>query len=67
MDLDISAITSIISNVGFPIAVCIYFAIAIRKDGERHTLEVDELRKVVEQNTLIVQRLVDKLEGVERL
>lgn len=64
MDFDWTVITSIISNVGFPIAVCIYFAIVAQKQDARHSAEVSELRKVVEQNTLTVQRLVDKLENM---
>lgn len=62
MDFDISALIAVISNVGFPIACCFYFAISTQKQNERHADEVGELRRVVEQNTLTVQRLVDKLD-----
>lgn len=65
MDFDISAVISTISNLGFPIAACIYFAVITQKQNERHTEEVNELRKVVEQNTLTVQRLVDKLDNIQ--
>lgn len=65
MDFDVSAITQIIANLGFPIAACIYFAIVTQKQNARHSEEVGELRKVVEQNTLTVQRLVDKLDNLK--
>lgn len=63
MDFDVSAIISTISNVGFPIAACIYFAISMQRVNEQHIEEVSELRKVVEQNTITIQRLADKLDN----
>ena len=40
----------------------IYMLWYSNKTNARHSEEIGELRKVVEQNTLTVQRLVDKLD-----
>lgn len=40
----------------------IYMLWYSNKTNTRHSEEIGELRKVVEQNTLTVQRLVDKLD-----
>ena len=64
MMMDMSPIIEIISSLGFPIAACIYMAYINNKQSERHTEEIGELRKVVEANTLTVQRLVDKIDKI---
>lgn len=66
--MDVSSIAQIISSLGFPIAAAIYMAWLNQRQSLRHSEEIGELRKVVEQNTLTVQRLVDKLDlmGGER-
>lgn len=60
--MDITVITQLISTVGFPIFMVIYMLWYSNKTNARHSEEIGELRKVVEQNTLTVQRLVDKLD-----
>jgi len=53
--MDIQLIGQIISSLGFPIFVAIYLL-----NREDKTLE--ELKEVINQNTLAIQRLLDKLE-----
>lgn len=62
--MDITSITQLIGNLGFPIAACIYMAWSNQKTREAHKEEIENLRKVVEQNTITVQRLVDKLDDI---
>lgn len=50
--MDWTALTQIISSLGFPIAMCI---LIYRHD----TQTIDELRKTVEANTLATQHLAD--------
>jgi predicted transcriptional regulator len=52
--MDIQLIGQIISSLGFPIFVAIYLL-----NREDKTLE--ELKEVINQNTLTIQRLLDKL------
>lgn len=60
--MDFNAITQIISSVGFPIAMCIYVMYAMQKQTESHKKEIDELRKTIENNTVAIVKLVEKLD-----
>lgn len=62
--MDISALTSLISSVGFPIACCIYLIYSNNKTAEKHTEEVEKLRVTVENNTKVMLKLCSKL-GVD--
>lgn len=48
-------LVSIIGNVGFPIVMCLLLF-----------SEVRQLRSVIENNTLVIMSLKDKLEAAER-
>lgn len=51
-------IVNLIGSVGFPIAACIYMAVT-------QTKTVDKLRESVDNNTRIMERLLDKINGSE--
>lgn len=61
--MDISTITTVISSVGFPIAMCVYVFYAMQKQTETHKTEIDELRKTIENNTIAIVKLVEKLDN----
>ena len=63
--MDVQTITTIISTVGFPIAVCLVCFWYINKQNERHKEETDKLTEALNNNTLVMQKLVDKLTGGE--
>lgn len=44
-------ITTVISNVGFPIACCIGLAMYILKRDKKHSDEIAELKKSIDNNT----------------
>lgn len=52
-----------ISTVGFPIVVCIISFWYINKQGEEHKKETEALTVAINNNTMVLQRVVDKLEG----
>lgn len=65
-------VTQLISSVGFPIAICVYSIYTLNKQEEihkvesekqadAHKVEIDELRKTIENNTQAVTALVNKL------
>lgn len=56
-------VTQLISTVGFPIAACVALFYQLSSITKSHKEEISELRKVVENNTLTLQRMLDKLEG----
>lgn len=60
--MDINAITQIISSVGFPIAMCVYIMYVMQKQTESHKTEIDELRNTIENNTVAIVKLVEKLD-----
>lgn len=59
--MDINAIIQIISGVGFPVAVCLICFWYINKQEEEHKEEVNNLTDAINNNTLIMQKLCDKL------
>ena len=60
--MDVNAITTIISTVGFPIAMSIYMLYTLQKMNENHRTEIDNLRKAIENNTVAIVKLVEKLD-----
>lgn len=61
--MDVQAITSIITNVGFPIAVCLICFWYINKMQEQHKAETDKLAEALNNNTLVMQKLINNLEN----
>lgn len=55
--MDVSAVTDLVNNVAFPIAafVMMYYT---------NTKTIDELRKTIEENTLIMGKLTEKLDAL---
>ena len=60
--MDVNAITTIISTVGFPIAMSIYMLYTLQKMNENHRTEIDNLRQAIENNTVAIVKLVEKLD-----
>lgn len=61
--MDITSIVTVISQAGFPIAACIALFWKINKQDEDHSKESKELTEAINNNTLVIQKLIDKLEG----
>lgn len=57
-------IATIFSNYIFPVAVCIYLFYRDQRTSESHKVEVDALREALVNNTLVLQKLVDKMGSV---
>jgi len=53
--MDIQIITQLVSSLGFPIFVAIYLL-------NREDKTIEKLTEVISQNTLAIQKLLDKLE-----
>lgn len=54
--MDVNAVTDLVSNVAFPIAafVMMYYS---------NTKTIEELRKTIEENSLIMAKLSEKLDN----
>ena len=59
--MDINALTTAISTVGFPIVTCGVFSWYIYQKDILHKTEMDEMRKTIERNTEIMHKMYDYL------
>lgn len=59
--MDANAIVQIISNLGFPIAMCGALFWYINKQLELHKEETHELKQSIDNNTLIITKLYERL------
>lgn len=55
--MDVNGIVSLISNVGFPAAVCVALFYYMEKQNERHQNETDKLNETVQSNTKVLTEL----------
>lgn len=63
LTMDFNAVVQAISTIGFPIVMCLILMYYVNKLIEAHKTEIDDLRKTIEANTLVTQKLVDTLNG----
>ena len=57
----IEALTTLITNVGFPIACCIVLFLQNNKQRE----SMDELKITIEKNSTILDKVFDKLDRMD--
>lgn len=58
----VTVITNLISNLGFPIAcVCVMFYM-LNKEREDHKAETAELTKAIQNNTSMMEKVLDRIE-----
>lgn len=60
--MDASTVTQIITNLGFPIAVCCILFWYVYKIQQAHKEEIDALTQAIENNTIALTKLESKLE-----
>lgn len=60
--MDVNAIADLITTIGFPIAVCLICFWYIAKKDAVHREETSKLAEALNNNTLVMQQLVDKLD-----
>lgn len=58
---NIDVLMQAISTVGFPIAMCIYLIYSGKKRDEKYTQCIEDLRKTVENNTIVISTIKDHL------
>lgn len=63
--MDFNGVTQFISTLGFPIAVCLICFWYINKREEQHKSEIVEMTKAINNNTLVIQKLVDRLDDAK--
>lgn len=62
----INDLAALISTLGFPIAMCLIMCYYINKINDAHKEETDKFAEALNNNTLVLQKLCDKLDrGVD--
>ena len=61
--MDYGILEQMIASLGFPIIACFALFWYINKQQEQHKAETDKLAEALNNNTLVMQKLVDKLAG----
>lgn len=59
--MDVNAIIQIVGSLGFPISMCIALFWRQVKSDEQHKTEMDKLSEALNNNTLAITKLSDKL------
>lgn len=62
----IDVIVKFIQNVGFPIACVVAMFWMWDRERQEHKAEAEKWTEAINNNTLIMQRLLDKLDGDSR-
>lgn len=61
--MDMNTITTAISTLGFPIVMCGAMFWYMIKEKDAHKAEMDSVTEALNNNTMILQKLCDKLDG----
>lgn len=61
--MDINAVTTAISTLGFPIVMCGAMFRYMIKEKDAHKEEMSSMTEALNNNTIILQKLCDRLDG----
>ena len=59
----INDLAALISTLGFPIGMCLIMCYYINKINDAHKEETDKFAEALNNNTLVLQKLCDKLDS----
>lgn len=59
----INDVSTLISTLGFPIAMCLIMCYYINKINDAHKEESDKFAEALNNNTVVLQKLCDKLDS----
>ena len=64
--MDANFLLTAIGSLGFPIVACIMLYKHLNEERESHALEIKELKKSLDRNTLILEKLKDLIQYLDR-
>lgn len=64
--MDMNVVTTLVSNMGFPIAACIALYVLVQNMQKAHKEEIESLRATIEQNTVVLARLESIIKMLDR-
>lgn len=59
--MDLSAITTLIGSLGFPIAACIACFWMLNKEREEHKAEMQKVTEAITNNTIALNTLTERI------
>ena len=59
--MDVTTITSLIGSLGFPILCCIVLFKQVDKITEAHNAEIKEIKEALNNNTIALTKLVERI------
>ena len=59
----INDLSALISTLGFPIGMCLIMCYYINKINDAHKEETDKFAEALNNNTIVLQKLCDKLDS----
>lgn len=62
--MDITAVTQLIGSIGFPIVCCMIMFKQSNEENKRHDEETKGFMEAINNNTLVITQLKDKLEEI---
>ena len=65
--MDANAIVQLVSSLGFPIACCIAMFWQNNRLNETHKAEVSKLNEAINNNTIALNHIIDKLGGTNNV
>lgn len=60
--MEITEIVSMISTVGFPIAMCIMLCWYVKSSNDSYRQDIKSLQQSIDNNTAVMNKIIDKLE-----
>lgn len=63
MTITINDLATLISTLGFPIGMCLIMCYYINKINDAHKEETDKFSEALNNNTVVLQKLCDKLDS----
>lgn len=60
--MEITEIVSMISTVGFPIAMCIMLCWYVKSTNDSYRQDIISLQQSIDNNTAVMNKIIDKLE-----
>lgn len=61
--MDTASVISVVSQVGFPIAMCLVMAWYIKYTNDQHKDEISKITEALNNNTLAVQKLCERMDA----
>lgn len=56
-------IVQLISNIGFPIACCVFLFMHLNKSNEQHSQDMKAITEALNNNTQAITKLTERMRG----